>query len=145
MANFVATIILRDSFNRYTRKIVETETDVLATAQTAVSGYLTDLNAICDLACEGVSYSLKDATQVFAGEASSNVDVGATIRGRVTSGEIATLKIPGFMLSKVGVNGYIDLTDVDVAAFLDNYEGAGEFTLSDGEVVTEWIDGTLDR
>lgn len=145
MANFVATILLRDTFNRYTRKAVETETDVLATAQAAVAGLLTDLAAITDLECVGVSYSLKDATQVFAGAVSSNVDVGATFRGRVASGEVAVIKVPGITISYVGPNGVIDVTDVDVAAFLDNFEGAGEFTLSDGETVAEWLDGTLDK
>jgi hypothetical protein len=145
MANFVATILMRDSFNRITRKKVETETDVLATAQTAVSGLLTDLNACIDLEVMGVSYVLKDATQVFAGEALSNSDVGATFRGRVASGEVATLKVPGFKLSLVGADGHIDVTDVTVAALLDNWEGAGEFTLSDGESIAEWLGGTLDK
>lgn len=142
---FVATLIMRDSFSRYTRKQLECETDVLATAQTAVNGFLSDLNPCTDLTVEKVSYSLVDATQTIAGEASSNVDVGATFRGRVASGEIAVVKIPGFPLAKVGANGYIDLSDADVAALLDNWEAAGEFTLSDGETIAEWIDGTLDK
>lgn len=141
----VASIRMRDSFSRYTSKQLETETDVLATAQTAVDSFLTNLNPCTDLTVESVSYSFKDATQTLAGEASSNVDVGATFRGRVTSGEIAVVKIPGFPLSKVGANGFIDLSDVDVAALLDNWEAAGAFTLSDGEVIAEWIDGSLDK
>jgi hypothetical protein len=145
MANFVATVLLKDSFNRYTRKKVETETDVLATAQTAVSGFLTDLAAVIDLECVGVSYVLKDPTQVFAGAASSNVDVGATFRGRVASGEVVTLKVPGITLSFVGADGVIDVTDVSIAALLDNFEGAGEFTLSDGESISEWLSGSLDK
>jgi hypothetical protein len=141
----VATILMRDAYSRYTRKSLETETDVLATAQLAVDGFLTDLNPCTDLTVEKVSYSFVDGTQTLAGEAASNVDVGATFRGRVASGEIAVVKIPGFPLSKVGANGYIDLTDIDVAALLDNWEGAGEFTLSDGETIAEWIDGVLDK
>ena len=145
MAYFEATILMRDAFQRKTRKTLETKTDVLATAQAAVTAFLTNLNPCCDLEVEAVSYSLKDATQVLAGEAGSNVDVGATFRGRVASGEIATLKIPGFPIAKVGANGYIDLADVDVAALLDNWEGAGQFTLSDGESIASWIDGSLDK
>lgn len=141
----VAQLRMRDAFSRYTSKQLETETDVLATAQSAVSSFLAELNPCTDLTVEYVTYSFKDATQTIAGEASSNVDVGATFRGRVTSGEIAVVKIPGFPLSKVGANGYIDLTDSDVAALLDNWEGAGAFTLSDGEVIAEWIDGQLDK
>jgi len=141
----VAQLRMRDAFSRYTSKTLETETDVLATAQAAVTAFLTDLNPCTDLTVEYVTYSYKDATQSVAGEAGSNVDVGATFRGRVTSGEIAVVKIPGFPLSKVGANGYIDLSDADVAALLDNWEAAGAFTLSDGEVIAEWIDGQLDK
>lgn len=142
---FVAKLRMRDAFSRYTSKELETETDVLADAQTAVTAFLTDLNPCTDLTVESVSYSLKDATQTIAGEAGSNVDVGATFRGRVASGEIAVVKIPGFPLAKVGANGYIDLSDLDVAALLDNWEAAGAFTLSDGETIAEWVDGQLDK
>jgi hypothetical protein len=141
----VAQLRMRDAFSRYTSKTLETETDVLATAQAAVTAFLADLNPCTDLTVEYVTYSYKDATQSVAGEAGSNVDVGATFRGRVTSGEIAVVKIPGFPLAKVGANGYIDLSDADVAALLDNWEAAGAFTLSDGEVIAEWIDGQLDK
>lgn len=141
----VATLVMRDSYERQTRKRLETETDVLATAQAAVTGFLSDLNPCTDLTVEHVVYTFKDVTQTIAGEAASNVDQGATFRGRVASGEIATVKIPGFPLAKVGANGYIDLSDVDVAALLDNWEAAGAFTLSDGETIAEWIDGSLDR
>lgn len=141
----IATILMRDAFQRPTRKTLETETDVLATAQAAVAGFLTDLNPCTDLEVEAVSYSFKDGTQVLAGEVGSNVDVGATFRGRVASGEMAVVKIPGFPISKVGPNGYIDLADVDVAALLDNWEAAGQFTLSDGETIASWVDGVLDK
>lgn len=141
----VATILMRDAYQRPTRKTLETKTDVLATAQAAVTAFLSDLNPCTDLTVEAVSYSFKDASQVLAGEVQSNVDVGATFRGRVASGEIAVVKVPGFPLGKVGANGYIDITDVDVAALLDNWEGAGSFTLSDGESIATWIDGVLDK
>lgn len=140
-----ATLIMRDSFERHTRKSIETETNVLATAQSAVDALLVLLNPVTDLAVEHVVYSFKDANQSIAGAATSNVDQGASFRGRVVTGEIATLKVPGFPLSKVGPNGFIDLTDVDVDAFLDQWLAAGPFTLSDGEVIDEWIDGELDK
>jgi hypothetical protein len=141
----VATLVMRDSFERHTRKRLETETDVLATAQAAVGGLLTDLGPCTDLTVEHVVFSFKDTGLTLAGEASSNVDQGATFRGRVGTGELASLKIPGFPLSKVGANGFIDLDDEDVAALLDNWEGAGAFTLSDGESISEWIEGELDK
>lgn len=140
-----ATVVLKDSNNYYRRMRVETETEVLATAQSAVDGLLTELDPCTDLSVEHVSYSFKDATQTFAGAAGSNVDLGATFRGRGSDGDIKVLKIPGFPQSKVGANGSIDLTDGDVAALLALWEAAGPFTLSDGETVDEWISGSRDK
>ena len=141
----VAHVSMSDSFARRTVKKLEIETDVLATAQSAVDDFLTELNPCTDLAVDYVTYSYKDSTQSFAGAATSNVDQGATFRGRVTSGEIAVVKVAGFPLSKVGPNGYIDLTDVDVEDLLAMWLAPGPFTLSDGEVIVEWIDGQLDK
>lgn len=145
MPNFVATITMRDDYNRLTRKKLECTTDVLADAETEVGAYLTSLAGVTDLGVDLVTYSSKDTGDAFALTAGANVDTGATMRGRVASGEIVTVKIPGFKASLVGANGQIDPEDVTVAAFLAHYEAAGNFTLSDGEKVTEWVGGELDR
>lgn len=140
-----ATVRLRDGFGRPTSKRVEIGADTLATAEAAIATYLPLLDALTDLACEGVIYSGVDGSATFAGEATSSVDVGVTFRGRVESGEIAVLKVSGFPVAKVGAGGYVDLADLDVAPFLAQYESAGALYLSDGEKVAIWIDGTLDR
>ena len=76
--------------------------------------------------------------------ADSNVDVGATFRLRLDSGKVASHKIPGFPISKVGGNRAIDPADVDVAAYFGNFETAGAFKLSDGETVDVVLSGTFD-
>lgn len=139
------TILLQDSMGRITRKKIEYDGDVLADANTAVDGLLTDLNAVTDLECIGVSYQTKDATQVFAGELASNIDTGATFRGRVASGEVVTVKVPGFKQSLVSADDVIDVADVTVAAYLDNFEAAGDFLISDGESVAAWLSGRMDK
>lgn len=141
----VATVTLRDDYNRLTRKKYETETDLLATAQANVGALLTAFALISDLGVESVTYSFKDTGDASAPVAGSNVDVGATVQGRVASGEIVALKIPGIKAAKVGANGSIDLADVDIAAYLDAFEPAGTFTVSDGETVASWVRGDLDR
>lgn len=141
----LATVNLVDSYGRPTTKRLETETDVLATAQAAVSALLTDLAAVTDLQCLSVGYSFKDGTQIFAGVAGSNVDVGATFRLRLVSGNVAAYKVPGFPASLVEANGSIDPADVAVAAYFDNFLAAGDFTVSDGESITEVLSGELDR
>lgn len=141
---FVVTLQLQDSFGRKTTKRVETETDVLATAQTAVDGLLSDLAAITDLECVGAIYSYRDASDTFAGEATSNIDQGATFRLRLADGAQTAYKVPGFPLSKVGAGGIVDTTDADVVAFFDNFLAAGDFTVSDGEAITAIEAGSLD-
>lgn len=142
---FIATIEFLDSFGRRTTKRLETETDVLLTATAAVTTLLTQLDVLTDLQCVGVSYSLKDATQVFAGQPLSNIDRGATFRLRLNDGRMAPYKIPGFPLSKVIANGHIDPSDVDVQSYFANFADAGAFTLSDGETMVEVVSGELDR
>lgn len=140
-----ANVRLRDAFGRATSKRVEIQAATLADAEAAMVTYLGLLDAVTDLACEGIIFSGVDGSATFAGEASSSVDVGVTFRGRVESGEIAVLKVPGFPIAKVGAGGFVDLADLDVAPFLAQYQSAGPLYLSDGEQVTTWIDGTLDR
>jgi hypothetical protein len=110
-----------------------------------VAGLITDINPLTDLQLLHVVYSFKDATQAFAGELESNVDLCATFIGTTADGDAVVVKVPGFPQSKVGPGGIISLADADVAAFLDNFEGAGQFTISDGESVAEWVKGTRDK
>jgi len=145
MANFSATVTLTDSLNRTVTKRYETETDVLATAQTAVGLLITSLEAVTDLGVVIVTYSNADDTEASAAAANSNVDTGATFRCRLDDGKIAAHKIPGFPLAKVATGGGIDVTDVDVAAYFDHFKAAGAFTLSDGQVITAVLTGTLDK
>jgi hypothetical protein len=144
MADFVATVTLIDSLSTQVTKRYETETDVLATAQAAVALLITDLEAITDLGVVSVTYSLKDVTEASAAAEGSSVDAGATFRCRLADGSIASHKVPGFPIAKVGGNRAIDPTDVDVAAYFANFEAGGDFTLSDGEVITAVLSGTFD-
>jgi len=142
---FVATVEMIDSYGRRTTKRLETETDVLADAQTAVTALLVDLDAVTDLQGLSVSYSLRDGSQTFAGVAGSNVDVGATFRVRLEDGGIAAYKIPGFPVSLVGAQGEIDVTQLEVVDYFANFLAAGDFTISDGENISEVLSGSLDK
>lgn len=141
---FLATVTLVDSLNTEVTKRYETETDVLATAQTAVAALITDLEAVTDLGVVSVTYSEKDVSEASAAAANSSVDAGATFRLRLTAGGVASHKIPGFPISKVGGNRAIDPTDADVVAYFGNFLAAGAFTLSDGETITSVLSGTFD-
>lgn len=139
-----ATVTLIDSLNTQTQKRYEMETDVLATAQAVMAAFIPELEAITDLGVVSISYTLKDTTEASEAAANSSVDAGATFRCRLADGGIAVHKVPGFPIAKVGSDRNIDVADVDVAAYFDNFLAAGEFTLSDGEVITAVLSGTFD-
>lgn len=146
MANYIkATLIMRDSYGDIYRKEMETRVTVLADAQADVTAFLALLDPCTDLEVASVTYSFRDSTQQIAGVAGSNRDIGATFEGLNQDGETVILKIPGFPAAKVGAQRAIDLTDLDVAAMLADYETAGNFYLSDGEIVDSWVKGTLDK
>lgn len=145
MANFVATVVLTDDHGRTVKKQLETETDVLATAQAAVGALLEDLVAVTDLGVVAVHYSNRDASEATSPVEDSNVDVGATFQGRLTTGDIAVLKIPGIKSSYVGPQGVINVEDEDIAALLANWLTAGAFTIANGKTVSTWLSGTLDK
>jgi hypothetical protein len=145
MSNFTAVVTLIDSQSRQVTKSYETETDVLATAQVAVAALVADLEAVTDLGVVKVTYTVGDVTLESAAGAGSNVDVGATFRCRLDNGKIAALKVPGFPIAKCSGGGAVDLTDADVIAYFANFEAAGDFKVSEGNVITSVLSGQLDK
>jgi hypothetical protein len=82
---------------------------------------------------------------VFAGEVGSNLDVGATFRVLLDNGKEASHKIPGFPASLVGAGGMIDVAGTEVAAYFANFLTGGACRLSDGNYVTQVLEGHFDR
>ena len=140
----VATVVLIDSLKTQVTKRYELEATTLVQAAIDMNLLVTDLEAISDLGVVSITYSEKDTTEAIAAAADSNVDVGATFRVRLAGGGVASHKVPGFPIAKVGGNRAIDPGDADVAAYFANFLAAGAFTLSDGEIVTEVLSGTYD-
>jgi hypothetical protein len=139
-----ATIGLVDSLSTEVVKRVECEATTLVQVLLDLAELITDLEAVSDLGVTNVSITEKTAAFASAAAEGSSVDAGATFRLRLADGSVASHKIPGFPISKVGGNRAIDPEDTDVAAYFDNYKAAGAFTLSDGEVITEVLSGTFD-
>jgi len=139
-----ATVVLIDSLNTQVTKRYECEATTLAQAAIDMTPLLADLTAISDLGVVSVTFSEKDETFASAAGANSSVDAGATFRVRLDNGKVASHKVPGFPISKVSSNRNIDVADVDVAAYFANFETAGAFTLSEGNVITAVLSGTFD-
>lgn len=136
-----------DAYGRITRKVFGMEDQVLlADYAAAIAAFVAELTPMTDLGLVRADLILP-AVGEFAATAGANVDVGATISGflDIGGGKKASLKIPGIKASFVGDDGSIDLTQVDVAAYLAMFETDADFNISDGEQVSSWIKGALDR
>jgi len=145
------SITLMDGYGRETSKRVEmTPQLLLADYYANADAYLAALDTITDLQILKAHISLADELTIPSKDpAGSNVDVGATFSGFVgdAEGKKASLKVPGLDLAYVGTLGTIDVTQADIAAFLDLYGDPpdNKFRLSDGEWIETWIQGTLDK
>jgi hypothetical protein len=120
---------------------------LLVEYQAEIDNFIATLEAVSDLGVVRADFSQTGLGTPSEPDAGANVDVGATFVGwaEATPGKKIATKLPGVKLAKVDANGNIDLTDADIAAFLANYADAGDFWISDGENVADWIAGTLDR
>lgn len=144
-------LTLEDGFGRTTSKRLElTDQILLADYVLNAEAFMTALLAVTDLNIASAHIQTDDGLTIPTQDPTgSNVDVGATFSGWIGGvvGKKASHKVPGFKLSKVGPQGVIDLTDVDVAAYLDLMGDPpdNKVRISDGEYIETWIQGTLDK
>lgn len=144
-------ITMEDGFGRSTGKRIEMTNQLLLADYVANAELLLSyLDEITDLSIvkaviqtdDGLDFNTKDP-------GTSNIDVGATFTGWVggVAGKKASHKVPGINLGKVGPLGVIDVTDIDIAAYLDLFGDPpdNKFRVSDGEYIDSWIAGVLDK
>lgn len=144
-----ATFIFGDSHGRTKRKSVQLQTQAtLVDYQAVITAFSSALDAIIDLECVKIELTLP-ATGTFAGEAESNVDVGATFSGVLYNkqGMKASFKVPGVTPSYANEAGEISVADADIAAVLAFFVNATPYDayVSDGETIDHWVKGSLDK
>ena len=143
----ILSLTMADSYGRQTVKRVEMETQVdIATYGLVADAFVAALQAVTDLELVRCDLILRGISDGFAVTAGANVDVGATFSGYIEGGDgkKASHKVPGIKASLVDPDGSIPLTGV-VGTYLAEFETAGDFELSDGETISAWIRGVLDR
>lgn len=137
-----------DAFGRRTARRYEIEDQTLkADYDTLAAAVADDIEALTDLGLVSMTL-LRPMSETFAVTAGANVDVGGTFTGLVDGvpAKNASTKMPGIKLAKVSGDGTIDITDVDVDAWLDRFlASGGDLLLSDGEQMASWTKGTLDK
>jgi hypothetical protein len=139
------TVEIADAANRKTRKnyISQTLAD-WAAAQAAQAALITDLMAICegDVLSSTLSLRTVETDTVVSG---ANVDEGATFVVRKADNYNASHKVPMPDASIRNTDGTINIADSLVIDYFANFLSAGDWTVSDEEVVTVVLGGTLDR
>lgn len=140
------SVTFDDAYGRTTTRVYGMEDQVLlADYVTAYTAFLTALEAVTDLGCVKATLMLPVSSPEWDEIALASVDRGGTFSGWVNAGmKKASMKIPGIKLSLVAADGSI----ADAGAtgtFLDEFEDAADFNLSDGEQIESWIRGALDR
>jgi len=141
-------LTLEDSFGRLTSIRREMQAHALLVEyQVEIDNFVAAFALVSDLAVVRADFVQTGLDSTQAVTAGANVDVGATFSGWIedVDGKKASTKIPGIKLAKVNADGTIDVTETDIAAFLAMYADAGDFLISDGENVADWIKGSLDR
>jgi len=143
MADFEVTYTLEDAYQRVGTKRYDFSAADHPTALTAALAMADDLAALTEMRIlwyvvhTRVAYS----DSVTAG---ANKDEGITLVVRTTDNEKAVLKVPGPMNAVINADGTVDITNALVSDYVDNFI-TGDFTVSDGEDVTELLSGRLDK
>lgn len=148
MAKEWMSLTLEDDFGRLTHIRREMQAHALLVEyQVEIDNFVAAFALVSDLAVVRADFVQTGLNSTQAVTAGANVDVGATFSGWIegVDGKKASTKIPGFKAALVNGDGTIDIEETNVAAFLAQYADAGDFMISDGENVTDWIRGSLDR
>lgn len=141
---FDVVFTLRDAYSRTTtRRMTNTRAD-MADAITDTNDMVGYLEALTGCAIVKTDIC-KVATLESSPEAGSNLDAGATIHARLNNGKLAPVRIPAFAASLLNADGSVKL-DEDAVTDLETALGSGgHWTISEGNTVTNFESGELDR
>jgi hypothetical protein len=145
MANFRATLYLRDSYARDSvRRFTVTGGD-FASVRSAMITFVNEYQALTQ--AEVLRWTLAEEI-AFTGTltAGANLDTGLTITAAIGGGgsKKGTIKIPATKTAFINADGSLDLTHIDIQLFEAEFT-TGLVLISDGEVVDDFLSGRLDR
>ena len=145
----ILSLTLVDDQKRPKTLRVEMETQAsIVDYQAVADAFIATLQDVTDLGVHRADLVLRSISSGFAAQEGSNIDVGATFVGYLAgdlAGRKATHKLPGVKDAFRDGTGGIVIADEDMVAYLANFLTAGNFRLSDGQTISEWIKGKLDK
>lgn len=144
MPNYNSTITLEDAYSRvYTMRVETSNVLDAAAAKTVIDAFLVDLAAFSEL--QILAYTVSERfVYTDAIVAGANKDEGATFVARKEDAYKAIQRVPGPVAAVRNSDGTIDLSNALTADLLANWTVDPGLLISDGEVVSAWLKGTLD-
>lgn len=143
MSEFHMRATLVDDYGRTTKKDYYIEATDHADALAKAAAFNTDLVPLTKMRV--LSYDVAQTIIVSdTADAGSNKDAGATFSVRKADNKLAPHRVPDPIASVINADGTIDLAAAEVVAYFANLL-SGDVRISDGEVATEIVRGTLDK
>lgn len=137
-------LTLRDAYNRYGSKSFEGTATTIVGAQADAAALAADLDAI-SLAATVKTRVADEVLIASTPEEGANIDAGATLHCRLDNGKLYGLKIPAVDPSIVNQDGSVNIASTLLLAFVAHFQAGGEFTVSEGNLITAVEYGELDR
>ena len=102
-------------------------------------------DAASNLGCKRSNLLIPFGSPVAASDP-SNVDVGCTIRGvSAVDSKTVILRVADPLVAAINADRTMDLANATLKAYLDLFITSGGAMLSDGETVSSWTWGVLDK
>lgn len=136
-----------DSYNRVRRQTLTTTEATIALALTEVTAFVALFDPVSDGGLQGVSISTRDNSDAFAAAAGANIDVNASLSVQGADGFKYDLNLPMIIDSLVTGGGAIDIADVALVAFTNQFLSAGKWRVNNRfpTDITSVISGQLDK
>lgn len=142
------SVTMVDDYGRTTKRVYGMEDQVLlADYETAAAAFLVQIGLVSDLGIVRADLNINVAgLEATDPDEGANVDVGATFSGLLADGDgkKASAKIPSIKAALVSADGSVAIAGA-VATYLALFEEDADFNLSDGEQISSWLRGALDR
>ena len=143
MAEFGVGYTLEDAYGRVATKRFTVAAADHATAVTEAGNMAVDLAGVSE--AQILWYTVQEKTVYSdSADAGANKDEGITLVVRKADNEKAVIKVPAPINAAINPDGTVDLANALVLSFTNNFT-SGVFRISDHEVVTEVLSGTLDK
>lgn len=141
---FEVTFTLRDAYGRSTTRRLTNTQALYADAVTDTATMLGYLEALSGCAVVKTAIATV-ATYATSPASGSNIDAGATIHARLDNGKLAPIHIPAVEATLVNTDGSLKLGETAVTNLETALGSGGDWTMSEGNSVTDFASGELDR